>query len=528
MALPKEPRQKMINMMYLVLTAMLALNVSAEVLNAFKTVDKAINNSNQVISEKNDLTYQSFADKLADPQTAAKAKDWAPKADKAKTLTQELFDYIESIKLELKTGSHLKILEDGTEQYKESDLNTPTSIMENQGRGEEIYNKLAQYKTDMLSIFDPNEFKDNPSFNDQYIKDIEQMTKSFPVDLTVPASKSANNYSNDAKGWTSTYFKMTPTVAAVTILSKIQNDLRNAEAMVVDYCHQQVGAVKVVYDEFQVIAQPSTTYALQGDEIEITAGIGAFSKSALPDIVINGAKQELNANGTANYKFKAGTPGEHKVIVNVTYTKPDGTKVTVPKEVKYTVGIPSGASVFLEKMNVLYIGVDNPLTVSGGSTGSEKVSVSFDNGTITKESGDRYIAKPTKQGLSSIKVTANGKTYSFPMRVKTLPDPAVFIGGKKGGDMPAAEFKAMGGVVARLEDSDFEAPFRVVSYKVGVQGGPVQMYAEAQNQGNRWNGNAANLISRTGPGSKVFVEEIVVVGPDGRNRTLPGIVFSLK
>lgn len=528
MALPKEPRQKMINMMYLVLTAMLALNVSAEVLNAFKTVDKAINTSNDVITQKNELTYQSFADKVEDPQTMAKAKVWAPKAQQAKVLTEDLYAYIETIKLEMKQGSGLKVLEDGTEQYKESDLNTPTHIMENLGRGEELYNKLNQYKSDIFAIFDPNEFNDNPTFKEGYEKDIQSMKNSFPVDLTVPKSKSANNYDNDAKGWTSSFFKMTPTVAAVTILSKIQNDLKNAEALVVDYFHQQVGAVKVVYDAFEVIAQPSTTYALQGDPIEITAGIGAFSKSALPKIYVNGQEQKLTEKGTALYKFNASTPGEHTVNVKVIFTKPDGTPEEKVIPVKYTVGVPSGASVFLEKMNVMYIGVDNPLTVSGGSTGSEKVSVSFDAGTISKVSGDRYIAKPTKQGLASVKVTANGKTYSFPMRIKTLPDPAVFIGAKRGGDMPAAEFKAMGGVVARLEDSDFEAPFKVVSYKVGVQGGPIQMYAEAQNQGNRWSGNAANLISRTGPGSKVFVEEIVVVGPDGRNRTLPGIIFTLK
>lgn len=528
MALPKEPRQKMINMMYLVLTAMLALNVSAEVLNAFKTVDKAINNSNTVIDEKNALTYESFKNKLEDPQTKAKAAEWAPKAEAAKKLTDELYTKLEDLKTEMKKGSGLRINEDGTESYKESDLNTPTMIMENQGKGKELYDELVKYKADMMAIFDPNEFKDNQTFYDQYVKDIEQMKKSFPVDVNVPQSKSANNYSNDAKGWTATYFKMTPTVAAVTILSKIQNDLKNAEAMVADYCHAQVGSVKVVYDEFKVIAQPSTTYALQGDEIEITAGIGAFSKAALPEITINGAKQNLNADGTASYKFKAGSPGVHKVPVTIMYTKPDGTKVPVNKEIVYTVGVPSGASVFLEKMNVLYIGVENPLTISGGSTGSEKVSVSFDNGTLKRVSGDRYIAVPSKQGLSEIKVTANGKTYSFPMRIKTLPDPAVFVGGKRGGDMPSAEFKAMGAVIARLEDSDFEAPFKVVSYKVGVQGGPVQLYAEAQNQGNRWNGNAANLISRTGPGSKVFIEEIVVVGPDGRNRTLPGIIFTLK
>src|ERR1700755_1671674 len=105
MSLPKEPRQKMINMMYLVLTALLALNVSVEVLNAFKTVNHSIERSNQVITEKNDLTYASFAAKMTDPQTAALAKVWTPPAMDAKKLSTELTTYIEGLKEDLINAS---------------------------------------------------------------------------------------------------------------------------------------------------------------------------------------------------------------------------------------------------------------------------------------------------------------------------------------------------------------------------------------------------------------------------------------
>ena len=76
-------------------------------------------------------------------------------------------------------------------------------------------------------------------------------------------------------------------------------------------------------------------------------------------------------------KTKVEGAGEHSVTVNIAYTKPDGTTATIPKVIKYTVGMPSGASIFLEKMNVVYIGVDNPMTISGGSVGAEKVHVNF-------------------------------------------------------------------------------------------------------------------------------------------------------
>src|SRR5882672_10626221 len=98
MSLPKEPRQKMINMMYLVLTALLALNVSVEVLNAFKTVNTSIENSNLVVDQKNTLTYNSFQESMKDPQTAAKAQLWAPKADHVKKLASDMTTYIEGLK----------------------------------------------------------------------------------------------------------------------------------------------------------------------------------------------------------------------------------------------------------------------------------------------------------------------------------------------------------------------------------------------------------------------------------------------
>jgi hypothetical protein len=190
--------------------------------------------------------------------------------------------------------------------------------------------------------------------------------------------------------------------------------------------------------------------------------------------------------------------------------------------------VPSGASVFLEKMNVLYIGVENPLTISGGSVGSEKVKVSFADGSISRVSGDRYVAKPSKPGMSQIVVTADGKSTPFPMRLKYLPPPAAFVGSKKGGAIGSAELKAIGAVIAKLEDSDFEAPYKVVSYNVGAVGGPLQMYQTFPNEGNRWSGQAASLISRCGPGTRVFFDQIQVVGPDGRKREIPGVNFLLK
>jgi gliding motility-associated protein GldM len=517
MALPKEPRQKMINMMYLVLTALLALNVSSEILNAFVTVNGSITKSNDLITDKNKLTYESFAEKLKDPTTHAQAEAWAPKADQAKQLSADLFAYIETLKgdLEKAAGTHENHVT-GKQEINADNLDAAIRIMDKEGKGKVLYTKLGDYKKNMLALLG----------NDA--KEVEHFDKALPIDLTVPASKSGNKYGNDVNGWIQSYYHMTPAIAALTILSKFQNDVKNSEAQMVDYFHSKIGEVKLVYNQFQAIATSNTTYAMPGDPVEITAGVGAFSDAAKPKITINGQSMPISAEGTALFKTTASGTGEHTVNVTIDFNKPDGSIGHVVKAIKYTVGVPSGASIFLEKMNVLYIGVDNPLTVSGGSVGAEKTRVSFADGSITKTGNDHYIAKPSKPGMSEIVVTAEGKTFKFPMRLKYLPPPAAFVGTKKGGSIGAAEFKAMGAVLAKLEESDFMAPFQVVSYRVGAVGGPIQLYREATNEGNRWSGQAASIITSAGPGTRIFIDAINVIGPDGRKREIPGMQFSLK
>ena len=141
MALPKEPRQKMINMMYLVLTALLALNVSAEILNAFKTVNKSIQNSNEVIAEKNAVTYKAFAANLADPGTKEKAMIWAPKADQAKKLSDDIYKQIEDLKGQLMEGFR-KITENGEETFNGANLDAATRLMDEEGNGPKLFAAL--------------------------------------------------------------------------------------------------------------------------------------------------------------------------------------------------------------------------------------------------------------------------------------------------------------------------------------------------------------------------------------------------
>jgi gliding motility-associated protein GldM len=527
MSLPKEPRQKMINMMYLVLTALLALNVSVEVLNAFKTVNNSIEKSNDIVASKNAMTYKAFNDELADSKTANQAKVWAPPAQQAKLLSAAMTTYLDSLKEELINESSPSV-KDGKREFSDGNLDAATRIFDTHGKGKVLYNKLIQYRLDLLGLVDPKKY---PGQSDSTLKDLAQAQTEFavrlPIDTKVPVSQAGNARTSDsAHDWTINYFHMTPTIAALTILSKFQSDVKNSESQVIDFLHKQVGEVKVKFDKFEAMVGTNATYLMPGDELDVTAGIGAFSTAATPHIYVNGALQQNGPDGTALYKTKVSGTGS--VNVKIEFTNPDGSPGIATKEIKYTVGQPSGASVFLEKMNVLYVKEDNPVTISGGSVGREKVHVTFSNGEITHVDGDKYNVVPTTPGDGQIIVDVNGKPVPFPMRIRYLPNPAAFVGTHSGGSLGAAEFRANRGVVAHLVESEFQSIFQVVSYRIGAVGGNINQYQEAGNDGPIWAGAAAAIVNKVSPGTNVFVTEIHVKGKDGRIRELPPMVFNLK
>ncbi len=506
MALPKEPRQKMINLMYLVLTALLALNVSSEILNAFKTVNNSLINANETIDQKNSDIFNSLKQKLNDPKTAERAREWEPRAQQAKQLADNLTTYLDSLKLAIMTSAGYNPPKDSS--YKEESLEAATRVMSSPGtEGMKLLQRLTDFKTQILSI--------HPDISKEF-------SKTLPIDLSTPKS---NNESS--KNWASAYFNMTPTIAAITILSKFQNDVKNSEAMVVDFCHRKVGEVQLVYDAFVPFAGTNSTYLMPGQELNITAGVGAFSKAAQPTITIDGQNVPLSPDGSALYKTTVGGPGSYTKKVKISFIKPDGTPGTVEKDIPYTVGSPTGASVSADAVKVLYIGLDNPLSVSGGNVGDERIHVSIDNGSLSKEGPGHYIAKPGKPGKATVTLNIDGKPQNFDFRVKTVPDPIAMVGGSKGGPMMVNDFKAQAGVRAELENFVFEGvKFTVTGYTIVFQAAGFPDLQFRQVQGNTFN-DVRNLIERCRPGSAVTIDEIKVNGPGG-SRQLPPIQFNLR
>lgn len=508
MSLPKEPRQKMINLMYLVLTAMLALNVSAEIINAFKVVDNSLTTTNTVVDRSTGTIMESFKIKLQSPESKAKAEVWMPKAESAIQLTKTLYDYIEELKTKLKVGAGFNP-SDPNSSFKEDNIDVATRIMDKQGEGEKLKGKLAEYKAAMLKL-DPEVGK--------------MFENNLPINTEIPKLK---NTSLGKVTWASAYFHMTPTVAALTILSKFQNDVKTTENRFVNEFHNRVGQVVVRFDAFEPIVGASTTYLFPGQELEVTAGLGAFSKTKLPTVSIAGTPVTLNEKGLAVRKIKVGsTSGSVNVVVN--YTDQDGNPQSKTTTINYTVGTATGAFVSAEKVKVLYIGLDNELAVSGGNVGDEKVSVSINNGSLSKIGPGRYIAKPNTPGKATITVNADGKPSSFEFRVKNVPDPVAMVGASKGGRIQSNVFKAQQGIRAELENFVFEGvTFSVTGYTFYATGnGFPDPGVKPGIRGNTF-APVQDLIQRCKPGTTVVIDEIKAVGPDGRTRTLPTLAFNL-
>jgi len=525
MSLPKEPRQKMINMMYLVLTALLALNVSSEILNAFKTVNNSLVTANGIIADKNNTVYSNFQKKMEDEKTAAKAAIWQPKALEAKKLSDDAYAYLENLKLELKKQSDLKI-ENGKETFREDNIDAPTRFLVEGPKGKELIQKLTAFKTGILDILKPEQF--NGPGQEEIKKDVIRakaaFVKSLPLDLTVPKTQNVGN-----KDWQSAYFRMTPTIAAITIISKFQNDIKNSEAQMVDYFLKKVGEVVLEYDQFAAIVSQSSEYLMPGQPLTLTGGVGAFSKAAAPIVTIDGLNVPLNNEGIAERKFNVEGPGSYSKRISISYKKPDGTTDVLNKEIKYTVGSPTGASVSADAVKVLYIGLDNPLTITGGTAGDEKTTATINNGSLTKTGAGKYIARVDAPGKAVVSVTVEGKSIPFEFRVKRVPDPVAMVGVSTGGRIPVNTFKAQAGVRADLKDFVFEGvKFEVTSYVLYSTGaGFLENPGVSENAGPYFNNKSKGIIEKFRPGTTVVLDVIKARGPDGDTRTLPTMAFNL-
>jgi gliding motility-associated protein GldM len=508
MSLPREPRQKMINMMYLVLTALLALNVSAEILNAFKTVNNSLENTNSTVDKSTKTIMESLDRKKQDPTTAEKANIWYPKAEMVVNYSGSVYGYIKGLKDEIisKAGG-----DPNSSSFKADNLDIATRMMVDQGKGQELLKKLEEYKNNILKKIDP-------AIDSAF-------ANTLPISTKIP-----DNVSKSNRTFERAYFHMVPTVAALTMLSKFQNDIKTTENRIVAFCHNKVGEVQVIFDTYKAIVGQTSTYLMPGQKMTITAGVGAFSKAALPQISIGGSLVALDENGVSKKEIDAGTLGEHTVPVHIEYVDQNGVKQVIDEKIQYTVG-QANASIALDKMNVLYVGVANPISVaaSGGGDDRIQVSISGAGGKLEKAGPGKYNAYVSSVVDDCIiTVSVDGKVAgASKFRTRTIPKPIASVGGyESGARIPAAAFRAQAGVAAGIPNFPFELQYKVTSFVIAADNADGYI-DEAQCQGNTWNDQARKILNGLSNGRTVTIDPYAI-GPDGKNQKLASLVYYIQ
>lgn len=325
-----------------------------------------------------------------------------------------------------------------------------------------------------------------------------------------------------------------PAIASYTMLTKELSDIKASEGTLVQYFFSKIGSSEelkpeeIVFDAFSAQVTSPSAYILQGETFEANVFLAATSsKNDNISVSVNGQGLKPDNNGIAHYKASPGV-GEYELKGNISLKNPKTNEVkSYPlPPFKYTVAAPF-ATVSPTKMNVFYIGVDNPVQISAAGVANSKLQVSIDQGTISGSAG-KYTVRVTQQSnANNVKVSANGKSYgNFPFRVKMIPNPQAECANMPGGRVNAGVWKAQQGVIAKLDNFDFDAKFEVLSFNMFYQP-KLQDPGIASATGPYFSAAQKSFIAKAKPGDIFYIEEIKVRGPDGLTRKIPGIAFKI-
>lgn len=538
MSIPKEPRQQMINMMYLVLTALLALNVSAEVLNAFKLVSLGIQNSTSAVDSKNEKTMNTFS-KAA--QTADQ-KQYFNSAQKARELTQTFYSDLESMRTKLitETGG----LDEDGEIKNKKDYDATTRVMIKQGEGKKLEQAIEQLRNDLLALPGLTEA------DKEVLKDQITLSTFYNLDAAKKLGK---------KDWAAYHFDHVPIVAVNTLIDKFQGDAVNSAGLIIEALYKKIGEEKYDFDQLNATISAPASYVMKGEPYMADVFLTASSSSTTPEILLGQLDKSI-ATGTGKvdrnpvvgggtsvpadeivggtWKFKdtgTGTAGERVKSGAIKVAKPGsaGQFEYYPFEFRYQVA-DLGVAVSPDKMNVFYIGVENPVTISVTGMTSDKVNASLSGGMgkITKKAGSEYVVTVDKVGETDVVVSGmgpDGKSKQLDtkkFRVKRVPDPVAKVGTLAGGKVATATFKVQRGVIADLADFVFDVRFLVVSFELTYAAKRQDLIIEKATSG-AFTSKMLELMSRAKPGDTFYLDEVRVKGPDGQIRKLPSASYSL-
>ncbi|MBQ2289995.1 MAG: gliding motility protein GldM [Bacteroidaceae bacterium] len=509
-----SPRQKMINLMYVLLMAMLALNVSSDVLNGFTLVDESLSKSSESTGRQNDALYDAF--EMHMQQNPEKVREWYERACEVREMSDSIYNLAERLKVRIAKKA------DGEEGdvknlKNREDLEAATQVMLNpvDGEGNLLYDAITEYRTNMLEMT-----------NDSILKEIIKTSLSTDVpqrDISL------------LKNWQEYHFESMPAIAAITLLTKIQNDVHYVEGEVLHSLANNIDMGDVRVNQIQALVIPTSRNVVRGSEFSAQIILAAVDSTQRPQIFIDDKPLESKSG---EYSVQCNKTGDYTLNGYMLVNDGGGMQTRYDFSQNYTVVEPT-ATVSASLMNVLYAGFSNPVSISVPGVAANRISASITNGngTIKSDGKGGFIVTPTKVGEEvKIGVAArneDGKSRSmgeYAFRVRQLPDPMPFIeySDKEGntqryrGGAPFSKQSLMStnGIVAAIDDGLLNIGFKVLSFETVFydnMGNAIPL----KSQGELFSQQQKDMFRNLGRGKRFYISHVRAIGPDNIERLLP-------
>ena len=510
---PNSPRQKMINLMYLVFIAMMALNVSSEVLDGFELVEGSLRTSIDNTSTRNEIVTEEL--KAYYQTNPEKVREWYEKGTKVKEASDSLYNYVQDLKVRIAQIADGKDADVNNIDHKD-DLEAASRVMLSpvSGEGKKLRQSIEKYRTLMGEM-------------------VEDSAKTRIIEAslsTTPPHKAGIN----TRTWEEALFENMPVAAAVTLLTKLQSDIRYAEGEVLSNLLSSVDMRDYRVNQITAQVIPESQIVMRGSQYKANIVLSAVDSTKRPTVYVNGKELPYDANGM--FTAVAGTPGTYPVKGYIEMPGSDGSVMRREFESEYFVTEPS-ATVAPMLMNVLYAGIANPIRIAVPGVPSGNVTATMTNGTLVRK-GDQWEARPTTVGTDAIisvhAKMADGRSVEMAkttFRVRALPDPMPFIEYKdqndnmrkfRGGQFSKRNLVEADGIQAAIDDDLLNVPFKVLSFELTFYDSMGNIIPEVT-QGNQFSQRQKDYIRRLARGKRFYITHVKVLGPDNKERIIPTV-----
>ncbi len=543
----ETPRQKMIGMMYLVLLALLALTVQKEVLDAFVLVDKGLTKTTENFAQKNDVFYEEF-DRAA-AENPVKAGPWQTKALEVKKRSDELYGYIQDLKLDIvraSEGEDTEVIHDNKIEHGHTDkegiqgkdkTDIPAQIMITDGMGNDLKMAIDDFREYLLSLTD---------------EEAESVRHSIETNLDTHDPEPIKGVH---ESWQEEHFMHLPLIAVITLMSKMQSDVRNAETEILEYLYTQIDAGSFKFNLIEPVVIAQTNHIVRGGTFEADVFMAAFDTTQEPKVYIGQYDSTVMDDGTVEYNMVGelgrdydtipvtGGKGMYRVPTSagtstgwkswggiIALKRMDGSFTNKPFTSGYTVA-PQSLVVSPTAMNVLYQAVDNPIEISVPGYSGSSIRARINNGRLSG-SGTNYTAVPTQLGTANISVSVevDGQARSMgakPFRVEAVPDPSPTIAGRNRGTVGKGDMLRELGLKAEMPEwFKFDLEFNITGFTLSATVGGFSQDFSSTN--SNFTPQMRNILQGMRSGTRVYFTDCKAVGPDGATRDIGTCAVKLR